>query len=177
MAGVGQELLDVPLPDMVLKLALGIASAQSALDEVSVDTARLLVDTSVPIVFGITQVITEDGTVSFEQADAIDVSLLQIGLMPTFYQFAEATIEVEMDIKTTSSSETNVKVSIKGRAGFGMWSASVKVDVAHNRKFGKEVHGTSKLITRLVPVPPPPRITPELTVVDNRAPAEPAGDG
>ena len=28
MASVGQELLDVPLPDMVTKLALGIAEAQ-----------------------------------------------------------------------------------------------------------------------------------------------------
>ncbi len=33
MAGVGQELLAVPLPEMVLKLALGIADAQKALDE------------------------------------------------------------------------------------------------------------------------------------------------
>ena len=44
MAGsVGQELLDVPLPDMVLKLALGIAEAQKALDENSVETAKALV--------------------------------------------------------------------------------------------------------------------------------------
>ena len=41
MAGsVGQELLDVPLPDMVLKLALGIAEAQKALDENSGETAK-----------------------------------------------------------------------------------------------------------------------------------------
>ncbi len=173
MPSVGQELLDVPLPDMVTKLALGIASAQSALDEVSVDTAILLAETTVPIVLNVTQTIAEDGTVTFAQSPPVDVSLLQIGLLPTFYQFAEATIEVTMDIKTTTSRETNIKVSAKAKVGFAVWSASVKIDVSHNRKFGKEVKGTSRLVTRLVPVPPPPRIAPEFTVVDLR-PVEPA---
>ena len=168
MPSVGQELLDVPLPEMVLKLALGIATAQSALDEVSVDTAILLAETEVPVVLNVTQTIAADGTVSFTQQPPVDVSLLQIGLLPTFYQFAEATIEVTMDIKTTTSRETNVKVSAKAKVGFAMWSASVKIDVSHNRKFGKEVKGTSRLVTRLVPVPAPPRIAPELTIVDNR---------
>jgi hypothetical protein len=121
----------------------------------------------------VTQVIAADGTVSFTQADPVDVSLLQIGLLPTFYQFSETTIEVTMDIKTTTSRETNIKVSSKAKVGFSMWSASVSVDVSHNRKFGKEVRGTSRLFTRLTPVPPPPRIAPELIVVDNR-PTEPA---
>jgi hypothetical protein len=172
MASVGQELLDVPLPEMVLKLALGIAEAQKALDENSVETAQALAETTIPVVLSVTQTIAADGTVSYSQADPVDVSLIQIGLLPTFYQFAEATIDVTMDIKTTTSRETNIKVGVKAKVGFSMWSASVSVDVSHNRKFGKEVHGTSHLITRLVPVPPPPRIAPELIVVDNRPTTE-----
>jgi len=172
MAGVGQELLAVPLPEMVMKLGLGIAEAQRALDENSVETAQMLAETTVPLVMAVTQTIDADGTVSFTNSDAIDVSLLQIGLMPTFYQFSEATIEVTMDIKTTSSRETNVKVSAKAKAGFGCFSTSINTEVSHNRKFGKEVHGTSKLVTKMVPVPPPPRIAPELTVVDNRPSTE-----
>jgi hypothetical protein len=78
-----------------------------------------------------------------------------------------------MDIKTTTSSETNVKVGFKAKVGFALWSASVRVDVEHNRKYGKEVHGTSRLFTKLVPVPPPPRIFPEVTIIDNRPPAPP----
>lgn len=173
MASVGQELLNVPLPDMVVKLALGIAEAQRALDENSVETAQALAETTVPLVLAVTQTIAADGTVSFTNADPVDVSLMQVGLLPTFYQFAEATIEVTMDIKTTTSSETNIKVGAKAKVGFAMWSASVSVDVSHNRKFGKEVRGTSRLVTRLVPVPPPPRIAPELIVVDNRPSAAP----
>ncbi|HBY60852.1 MAG TPA: hypothetical protein DEH78_13600 [Solibacterales bacterium] len=173
MPSVGQELLNVPLPEMVQKLALGIATAQQSLDEVSVDTAKVLADTKVEVVLAITQTIKADGTVEFSSAPPIEVSLLQIGLMPTFYQFAEATIEVTMDIKTTTSTELNVKVSAKAKAGFACWSASVQTDVSFNRKFQKEVRGTSRLVTRLVPVPPPPRLTPELKVVDLRPAPQP----
>ena len=168
MASVGQELLAVPFPEMVLKLALGIAEGQRALDENSVSTAQMLAETTVPLVMAVTQTIAADGTVSFESADPVDVSLLQIGLLPTFYQFSEATIEVTMDIKTTTSTETNIKVNAKASVGFGCFSASVNIDVSHNRKFGKEVRGTSRLMTKMVPVPPPPRIAPELIFVDNR---------
>ncbi len=171
---VGQELLDVPLPDMVLKLALGIAEAQKALDENSVETAKVLADTKLPLVMGVTQTIAADGGVSYVNAPPVDVSLIQIGLIPTFYQFAEATIEVTMDIKTTLSTETSIKVGVKAQAGFACWSASVAIDISHNRKFGKEVHGTSRLLTRMVPVPPPPRLAPLLNVVDNRPVKAPA---
>jgi hypothetical protein len=173
MASVGQELLDVPLPDMVTKLALGIAEAQRALDENSVETAELLADTKIDVIPSFTQTIAADGAVSFVAAPAVEMSLIQVGLNPAFYQFAEASIEVTMDIKTTTSSETNIKVGFKAKVGFAMWSSSVRVDVSHNRKFQKEVRGTSRLFTKMVPVPPPPRIFPEITVVDLRPPAPP----
>jgi hypothetical protein len=170
---VGQELLDVPLPEMVTKLAMGIATAQAALDDNSVHTAIMLAETQVKdVVLAVTQTISQSGAVTFTESKA-DMSLLQLGLMPTFYQFAEATIEVTMDIKTTTSSETNIKVSANAKVGFACWSASVNVDVSHNRKFQKEVHGTSRLVTRLVPVPPPQLIKPVFTVIDNRPTAIP----
>lgn len=173
MASVGQELLDVPLPDMVAKLALGIAAAQRALDDNSIETAKALAGEKIKVVPQITEVIASNGNVTFEAAPELEMSLIQVGLFPTFYQFSEASIEVSMDIKTTTSTETSVKVGVQAKVGFAMWSASVRVDVAHNRKFGKEVHGTSKLVTRMVPVPPPPRIFPQITTVDNRTPPAP----
>lgn len=173
MPSVGQELLDVPLPDMVAKLAIGIAEAQRALDENSVETAQQLAATTIDVVPAITQTIAANGDVSFAQADPIEMSLLQVGLNPTFYQFSEASIEVTMDIKTTTSSETSIKVGVKAKVGFAMWSASARVDVSHNRKFGKEVRGTSRLFTKMTPVPPPQRIFPEFRLVDNRPPPAP----
>ncbi len=167
---VGQELLDVPLPEMVLKLAMGIASAQAALDENSVSTAVLLAETIVKdVVIATTQTISAAGVVTFLDSKA-DMSLMQMRLIPTFYQFAEATIEVTMDIKTTTSSETNIKVSTAAKVGFKVWSASVNVDVSHNRKFQKEVRGTSRLVVRLLPVPPPAQMKPVFSTIDNRVP-------
>jgi hypothetical protein len=171
---VGQELLDVPLPDMVAKLALGIAAAQRALDENSITTAKALADEKIKVVPAIVETIAANGDVTFVSAPELTMSLIQVGLFPTFYQFAEATIEVTMDIKTTTSVETNVKVNAEAKVGFACWSASVRVEVTHNRKFGKEVHGTSRLMTRMVPVPPPARIFPQILTVDNRKPAPPA---
>lgn len=169
MPSVGQELLDVPLPDMVTKLALGIADAQRALDENSIETATALAETTIDVVPSTVQTISEDGEVTFTSADPVEMSLLQVGLNPTFYQFAEASINVTMDIKTTTSSDFKISVGSKAKVGFSVFSASVRVDTSYQRKFGKEVRGTSQLSTKLVPVPPPPRIAPEVTVVDNRA--------
>lgn len=173
MPSVGQELLDVPLPDMVTKLAIGIADAQRALDDNSIETAKALAEEKIKVVPQITETIAANGDVTFAAAPELEMSLIQVGLFPTFYQFAEASIEVTMDIKTTTSTETSVKVGTKAKVGFAMWSASVRVDVQHNRKFGKEVRGTSRLVTRMVPVPPPPRIFPQISTVDNRVPTPP----
>lgn len=174
MASVGQELLDVPLPEMVMKLALGIAEAQKQLDANSMATAKALAEEdAIEIIPALTQTIAADGKVSFTAAEPVAMSLLQIGLNPTFYQFTEASIEVTMDIKTTTSQETNVKVGFKAKVGFTAWSSSVRTDVAYNRKFQKEVRGTSRLFVKMTPVPPPPRLIPEVTVIDLRVPAPP----
>lgn len=169
---VGQELLDVPFPEMVASMGQGIADAQNQLDLNSVEVAKTLADTEIDVVPAITRTIDSNGDVSYSSPEPISVSLLQAGLFPTFYQFSEATIEVEMDIKTTTERETEIDVSAKAYAGFGLWGGSVQTDVSHNRKFGKEVHGTSKLKTTMVPVPAPPYLFPEVKTVDNRTTTE-----
>lgn len=169
---VGQELLDVPFPEMVYKLAEGIANAQTQLDNNSVEVAKALADTEIEVVPAITRTISDDG-VEFEAAEPIEMSLLQVGLNPTFYQFSETVIEVEMDIKTTTETETNLDIGFDASVGWGPWSASLSVDFEHNRKFGKEVHGTSRLKTTMVPVPAPPYLFPEVETVDLREPEEP----
>ena len=172
---VGQELLDVPFPEMIASMGQGIADAQNQLDMNSVEVAKVLAETEIDVVPAITRTIEQNGDdvdVTYEEADPITTSLLQVGLFPTFYQFSEAVIEVEMDIKTTTERETNIDVSAEAHAGFGLWGGSIQTDVSHNRKFGKEVHGTSKLKTTMVPVPAPPYLFPEVETVDTRTPAD-----
>lgn len=165
---VGQELLDVPLPQMVTQLAMGIATAQAALDHNSVQTAKALSETEITVIPAITESINDKGEPKFTNAPSVNMSLLAVGLNPTFYQFTDTTIEVSMDIKTTTAEEVGGKVSAEGKVGFSVWSASVRAEASFNRKFGQEVQGTSKMVVKLVPVPPPPRIMPEVKVVEEK---------
>lgn len=165
---VGQELLDVPLPQMVEKLGMGISKAQHSLDKNSVDVAKELANTKIDVIPQITRTIKQNGEVEYESPDPIEMSLLEAGINPTFYQFSEATIEVEMDIKTKTSKSSSFSVSTKHEVDVGVYSGSVQADYEHNRKFGKEVQGTSRMVTKLQPVPTPDMLRPDVETVDNR---------
>ena len=174
---VGQELLDVPLPQMVSDLAMGIAEAQAALDKNSLNTTLALADetfTYVPKVVGTIDETKDPVEATIETIKVKDMPLIAF-IKPTWYQFSETKIEVSMDIKTSFSSSTKVGVSAKFKAGWGPVSVSIKADVEHNRKFGKDVQGTSKLSVTLVPVPPPPSMLPEVDIkrIEKSAPAVP----
>ena len=172
---VGQELLDVPLPKMVADLSMGIARAQEALDQNSVKSAVMLAEEKISYVPKIVGTVKEDdGSANINVVKVDDVPLIAF-LQPTFYQFSEASIEVKMDIKPNLETSTSVGVSASVKGGWGPVSASISVDVKHNRKFGKEVNGTSRLFVKMVPVPPPQGLLPEVDI--KFIPKEPAGGG
>ena len=163
---VGQELLDVPLPQMVSDLAMGIAKAQEALDKNSLKTTLALADetfTYVPKVIGTINETATPATADIKVIKIEDMPLIAF-IKPTWYQFSETKIEVSMDIKTSFTTSTKVGVSVEAKGGWGPVSVSIKADVEHNRKFGKDVQGTSKLSVTLVPVPPPPSMLPEVEI-------------
>ncbi len=173
---VGQELLDVPLPQMVSDLAMGIAKAQEALDKNSLNTTLALADETFTYVPQIVGTIDETGSEPVASIEVIKVKNMPLiaFIKPTWYQFSETKIEVSMDIKTSFSSSTKVGVSVTAKGGWGPVSVSIKADVEHNRKFGKDVQGTSKLSVTLVPVPPPPSMLPEVDIKRIEKPAPPA---
>jgi len=158
---VGQELLDVPFPEMVAKLGVGIADAQWALDKNSIAVAEELASEDNAIDnFVIAFKENTEGQYEAQTSDT-PVTLLQAGIAPTFYQFSEAVIEVEMDITTTDETENDVSVKAEAHGGWGLYGASISTEAKHNRKFGKEVHGSSTLKTTLVPVPTPEGFVPD----------------
>lgn len=57
---IGQELLDVPMGDMIRQMAFAIAEAQIVLDQNSIEVAEMM--------GGLTTVTDEDGNVSFEDS-------------------------------------------------------------------------------------------------------------
>jgi hypothetical protein len=149
MSSIGQQLLDVPFPEMVFKLANAIAMGQRRLDRASLDTAKALAKAKVKVIPEIYEVIqpgavrTVGGVpvtgvdVQFTHADPVSYTLLQAGLTPTFYQFTESLIEVKISIsqRTEISSElemgsefeTSVETEAEAHAGFFLFGGSAKV--------------------------------------------------
>lgn len=180
--GVGQDLLDVPFPQMVQGLAFAIAKGQLELDKTSIETARRLAVENVDVVTQIAEVITPDpftpqgspvqvtgARVTFSSNEE-NMSLMQAGLLPTFYQFTESIIEVKMSIsqKSTSTTEFEAGGSVGGSANFGFGSAtfSAHVNFKSSNTFSYSVEGSSLLRTTLKPVPAPSRLTPRIITIN-----------
>ncbi len=143
--------------DLVRMLAEGIASAQASLDRTSAELMVELANTRVWTVPSITERIGEDGTVTYSQGEPREVSLLELGLRPTFYQFSEATVDVAMDVKIVES-ETETGSGEK-RMSMYADTASVRFE----RKLNRDVSASSRLKATLVPVPMPLRLEPTVS--------------
>lgn len=143
--------------DLVRMLGEGIADAQASLDRASAELVTELANTKVKIVPHITETIDENGNITFQQGEPQEVSLLDIGVTPTFYQFSQATVEVAMDLKIVES-ETE---SGSGKRRFSLFADTASV--RFERKLNRDVKVSSKLTATLVPVPSPVRLDPVRT--------------
>lgn len=134
---VGYDLLNVPFPEMVQKLALAIAESQLALDMNSIEVAQVLGNTNLPaesVIVAIEEAVDADGNVIDTELlyNDKEMPLLVYGLNPTFYQFTETIIEVKMVIemmverymerefgqKFEFKSKTELKTSFSAGGGF-----------------------------------------------------------
>ncbi len=140
--------------DLVRMMAEGIANAQMSLDRASAELVAELAETRVPVIPSITENIDAEGNVSYSHGEPNEVSLLELGVRPTFYQFSEATVEVAMDLKIVES-ETETGSGDKRMSLFAD-TASVRFE----RKLDREVNVSSRLSAKLVPVPMPLQMEP-----------------
>jgi hypothetical protein len=159
--GIGRELLNVPMGDMIRQMAFAIADAQVQLDESSLRVAEMMsgsrierdstgAATGTPI----------DTTVLF---DGERLSMLELGFTPTFYQFIDTVIEVKIAIKiavevassTTTRGERKTTNLAFGSGGFNYSVTTTPVDATYSSKYNFTSEGSSLLRTKLAPVPPP----------------------
>jgi len=123
---VGQELLNVPMGDMIRSMALAIADAQWSLDKASMvvaelmsgfrllrnlETGQLLDKSGQPLQpkaapeFVDSRVFFGHSHGKNDNREADKVSMMELGFVPNFYQFVETVIEVRIAIKMTGSTE------------------------------------------------------------------------
>lgn len=159
MPEIGQELLNVPFPDMVRNLGLAIAEAQMALDVTSMRLAQFMA--------GYVETVDADGEIQVERKTIRfgeeDLSLLELGFTPTFYQFVDTVIEVKVSISFASEtsyqrSSSSFHMSMAGGFFLGFGGGTVRttsVSASYAAKYNYSAEGSSLLRTKLVVVPPP----------------------
>ena len=148
------EVPSTSFADLIRMLAEGIADAQLSLDRSSAEMLVELANTRVDVVRNITEVIDEKGNVTFQPEKPQNLSLLELGMIPTFYQFSQATVEVAMDLQIVENVTETTEA--KGLKTLFANTSNIRME----RKLGRDVKIASKLTATLVPVPPPLRIEP-----------------
>ncbi len=179
---VGQELLDVPIADMVRDLAAAVAEGQLSLDRASIETLKFLASeaNAIDLIPQVTEVIAPTlSTVTVNGSDVqvpgisvtqqpttpVRTTLLQAGLLPTFYQFTEALIEVKLSITLREAGSTQTA----GRPGFarrGAMAFAAPVNFRNASTYSHTTEGSSLLRVTMKPVPPPVRLAPDVVTVN-----------
>jgi hypothetical protein len=164
-ASIGQQLLDVPFPDMIKSMGLAIAQAQFELDQVGLRLAQMMsgqyeVEEPDPLDPEKTKTVQKEAYITF---DGKKLSMLELGFTPTFYQFVDTIIEVKISLSMSydrsykrSTSNTSINASSSFFIFGGGLSARVSsVSASYASRYQYSAEGSSLLRTKLVPVPPP----------------------
>ena len=165
---ISTEMTNTPFPEMVRLLGVGIAEAQYELDLVSLKIARMMAGYA-------PDPEPEDGsdpppssdpperTLLVRVGDGNEYSLLELGFVPTFYQFVDTLIELKLSLSMSretnvNRSSTTVNASVRGSVGFFSATASMRVSsvsASYSSKYQYSAEGSSLMRTKLVPVPAP----------------------
>jgi hypothetical protein len=163
----GQETNDLSFADLVRLVAEGIMDAQTSLDRAAAQTLVQLANTPVEVVTHLVERIQPDGSVTYETKRG-QRTLLELGVLPTFYQFSEATVEVSLDLIIVEDPDSEQPEEGNGGgdepAPYNPYKpprlkASTR-QVRLERQLQREVRSHSRLTARLVPVPRPLRLDP-----------------
>jgi len=170
---IGQKLLDVPFPEMIFKMASAIAESQLKLDKASIDILRIMGDKKNCPVYLPKVTFDSSGKLLEDDGDIV-TSMIGAGFQPTFYQFVETMIEVQMTMSATNEGEEPIVKTVnkvepvyyRDPYYYGYFYSRAPrlalrvtpVDASYVNKYNFSQVGTSTLKTRLVPMPPNPFI-------------------
>jgi len=175
---VGAELAEVPFGDLIANVAQGIAEGQRALDLTAVQTLLELSKATVDLIPEVTEVITPEridvnvsgqapipvtgARVTASASEPVQMSALQAGIVPSFYQFAEATIQLKMSLQMREVE----KEEIQGQKSRGLHLFGSHVNFRTQNTFTYTAEGSSSVTAVIRPVPPPSRLVPSIVTVN-----------
>lgn len=129
---ITSTLTNSPLSSMIENMGLSIATAQAALDSNSIEMLKKIATSTVEI-------------------GGNQVSLLNLGFVPSFYAFTEASFDAKMDFAMSESTafDANGVVSVETKV------VSTTVSAGYARKFDQSASASSSIAARMVSLPPP----------------------
>ena len=129
---ITSTLTNSPLSSMIENMGLSVATAQAALDSNSINMLKSLASSTVEI-------------------GGNQVSLLNLGFVPSFYAFTEASFDAKMDFAMSESTafDVNGVVSVETKV------VSTTVSAGYARKFDQSASASSSIAARMVSLPPP----------------------
>jgi len=175
---VGNELQEASFGEILRSVAQGIADGQRALDLTAIQTLTVLANTPVDIIPEIAEVIAPQpitvpisgqpsiqvtgARVTATPSDPVQMSALQAGLLPTFYQFTEATIDLKISIQLRQATQTDTD----GSTATGLFAFASHVNFRTQNTFSYQVDASSSVTATLKPVPANLRLQPSTITVN-----------
>jgi len=175
---VGSELQEVDFGELIRSLAQGIADGQHALDLSSIATLQALANTNVSVIPEIAEVITPapfqvdvsgqapvwvtGARVTSTASDPVTMSALQAGILPTFYQFTEATIGLKVAVSLRETRE----IDSQGTVTTGLRAFGANVNFRTQNTYSYSVDAAASVNVTMRPVPPPRALQPSVVTVN-----------
>lgn len=165
---LAQQLAEVPFDELLTSMGRGVAEAQFALDKMSTLVAltlsgRYQLESNAA---GEWVVVERNSRVAFAGEE---LSLLELGFTPTFYQFVDTLLEIKVSISMSSEqtlreerSDSTTRTQSWTEGGFlGIGGTrhtqtnTTTVSAQFASRFQYSAEGASIMRTKLVPTPPP----------------------
>lgn len=178
LSNVGAELQEAGFGDIISSIAKGIADGQRALDLSSVQTMITLSNTTIDVIPEISEVITGQpitvpisganpiqvtgARVTATASDPVPMSALQAGILPTFYQFTDATINLNLSIQMREATQTETD----GTKTVGIFAFASHVNFRTQNTYSYSLSASSSVTATLKPVPPNVRLSPSIITVN-----------
>ena len=163
---VGNELQEASFGEILRSIAQGIADGQRSLDLAAIQTLIALSTTQVSIIPEIAEVITAQplsvpisghpaievtgARVTAQPSDPVQMSALQAGLLPTFYQFTDAENELKISIQLRQATQTETDGTTQTS---GIFAFASHVNFRTQNTYSYQVDASSSVTATLKPVP------------------------
>ncbi len=126
-----------PLPQIIENLGKAIAEAQFNIDRYIIDALKVMADQDIEI--------PGHGA----------KSMLELGLLPSFYHFTEMNINVRLALSSMEGEEFGIGGGISGGKP-GVFGASL--NASYSNKYSFSAESASEINTRIVSIPVPQRL-------------------